>query len=163
MTGQQTRAKQEERLFRKLNISVVDLNFARHHAHQILTKKLHKPQTKGKGHARYAVQVAFVTALVAAYGRAFAPTRGHTRIPEKIKSYNAEENELHKEILDLRDQLCAHSDDKKFRTLTPVRSMTIQMVPFYCIKREKIRLFLAMTKRVRLALYRRADELHPNP
>ncbi len=63
----------------------------------------------------------------------------------------------------LRNELCAHSDDEKFLTLTPARSMTIQMVPFYCIKREKIKLFLAMTKRVRVVLYRRADELHPNP
>src|SRR5882762_9648478 len=109
MTEKETRTEHEERLFKKLNISVVDLNFARHHAHQILTKKLHKPQTKGKGHARYAVQVAFVTALVAAYGRAFAPTRGDTRIPDKLKGYNAEENALHSELLALRNQLCAHS------------------------------------------------------
>jgi hypothetical protein len=158
-----TRAEHEERLFRKLNISVVDLNFARHHAHQILAKKLYRPQTKGQGQGRYAVQVAFVTALVAAYGRAFAPTRGNPQIPEKLTGYNCEENALHEELLNLRNELCAHSDDERFLTLTPVRSMTIQMVPFYCIKRENIKLFLAMTKRVRMALYRRADKLHPNP
>jgi hypothetical protein len=157
------RKEHEERLFRKLHISVIDLNFARHHAHQILTRKLYVPQTKGQGQGRYAVQVAFVTALVAAYGRAFAQAKGKTQIPGRLTGYTAEENALHRELLDLRNQLCAHSDDETFHTLTPARSMTIQMVPFYCIKPEKIKLFLAMTKRVRIALARRADELHPNP
>lgn len=163
MAEKGVRAEHEEKLFRKLNISLIDLRFARHHAHQILTKKLYKSQTKGVGQARYAVQVAFVTALVAAYGRAFAQTRGDANIPERLRGYNAEENALHKELLDLRNELCAHSDEDKFLTLTPVRSTTIQMIPFYCIKPAKIQLFLKMTKRVLQTIQGRANELHPNP
>lgn len=81
----------------------------------------------------YAQQTAFVTNLIVAYARPFTRSNGWPDFPKKLMDYDPKQGTLHKQLLDMRHQIFAHSDSQHFR-FTAIRfgdfNTTIEGVPF---------------------------------
>jgi hypothetical protein len=58
----------------------------------------------------YLHQGAYMTAMVIAYSRPFTESRGFSKFPNKLLQLDSKEKELHKRILDLRNEIYAHAD-----------------------------------------------------
>lgn len=103
--------------YRKLHSASRDLYAAREFGGFII-KKGWKAKPWTRGHA-YIQQAAFVTAMVASYGRAFNKSQGLGRwekLPRDFLSiYDAEEQVLHLRTLAQRDKIYAHTDAVTFQ------------------------------------------------
>jgi hypothetical protein len=141
--------EREARLFTKLYVSANDISLARQWAEHLQKKKWYRrPWSRGK---IYLHQSAYVTAIVVAYGRVFAPGRGQFNFPERLIPYDVAEWDLHKRLLELRHSVHAHSDLDKWRVepweVGGFRT-TIVGQPIHLIEKADVELFLVMTKKL---------------
>src|SRR4051812_29782677 len=85
----------------KLHASASDLYRARTWAEYLLKKKWYRKPWSGG--ATYGHQSAYITAIVVAYGRVFAPGRNGQKFPSKLIDYGAEDWALHERLLEMRN------------------------------------------------------------
>jgi hypothetical protein len=121
--------------------------FARH----LLKKGWHfDPWDKKIRWATYMQQVAFTTALVVAYCRPFAQSRGAATLSMKLTQYNADEKELHEKLGKLRNSVYAHSQ-VELQKVHPIsinnRATAIVTVPRLKLTAEETAMVLVMIRR----------------
>lgn len=104
--------ERDQRLLTKLHASASDLSYARFWAEHLLAKKWFRmPWSRGK---IYRHQSAYVTAIVVAYARVFAPGRGGYPFPQRLVKFDDDERQLHERLLGMRHKIYAHSDLDKW-------------------------------------------------
>lgn len=108
-------------------------------------------------------QSAFTTSLVVSYARPFKQSYGWPAFPDEFKQYDAEQTALHEYLIELRDQVFAHSDSEKY-SISPCRIDSefvtdIQGVPFLRLSRIQCDQVIAMTTGIALRLEPRLKEL----
>jgi hypothetical protein len=107
-----TDKEKEIRLFRRILVSYNDFKQATDISSHILEAKLHYDYPKRDQHILQALNCA----MIVAYARPFSGNRGSKAmlraLPERfLDGFTSEERQLHKVVLDDRNQLLAHSDD----------------------------------------------------
>lgn len=107
-------AQAEELLFKRLYISLQDLNCAADFAAYILKKGWHFNPWEKRG-SIYLQQSAFTSSLITFYARPFTKSCGLPPFPTTLVKYNKAEKRLHQKILLLRHQVYAHSDSGRYR------------------------------------------------
>jgi hypothetical protein len=109
-------------------------------------------------------QVAFTTALIVAYGRAFTKSDGWPDIPRRLVPYDEKDRELHDRLMEMRHTVYAHSDSKVFniRLITSERGWprSIDKLPSLRLSAEETALFMTMTAKLSRALQNRCRELY---
>ena len=104
-------SEQKQRLYERLYVAAEDLGLARQYAQHLLKKSWHSAPWERRG-SIYMQQSAFVTALVVSYARAFTKSYGWPRLPEGTLPEGQGATALHKQLMDLRHEVYAHSDSK---------------------------------------------------
>jgi hypothetical protein len=102
-----------QKLHDKLLVSSADLTFARYCAGMLLKKGWHAQPWERRGTV-YEQQVAFTSALVTAYGRPFTHSKGRPALPPDLIPSHDQEAALHRQIMQLRRQVYAHSDSARY-------------------------------------------------
>lgn len=143
--------------YKRLHISLIDLDFVHHHASHLLTNGLFREHEKGTEDL-YKEQTAFVSALILAYGRIFTKSRGLPNFPSALIHYNEEERKLHDSWMRHRHKLFAHSDAESFHVLVS-RNAVIKTIPMYHLKKAEVELILVMAEKLRSAIVRRINEI----
>ncbi len=153
-------SESDRKLYTKLYASADDLRLARQWAQHIQKKRyFHKPWARGKVYLR---QSAYVTALVVAYGRVFAPGRGGYNFPKRLVPYDDAERKLHERLLDLRHKVHAHSDLDKWNVRPwSIDGFSTAIVgqPTHLIDEADLALFVSMTERLLERIAKRKDEI----
>lgn len=107
-----------------------------------------KPWSRG---SVYLQQTAFVTAMVVSYGRAFTRSDGFGYLPKSMMAdFSPEEQVYHKQIMDSRHQLYAHSDSAYY-PIKPYRSPHMSDITQYHVEEisaDRIRQLQAMCRKV---------------
>jgi hypothetical protein len=151
----------DEKLYSKLAVSGFDIGFARYCASVILKKGWHDEPWKRRG-TIYQQQAAFTTALVTAYGRPFTQSKGWPSFPLKLIAYNAQEEALHKRLIQLRHTVYAHSDSASY-SIRPWRSgefsTDIVGAPALRITAAEAKLFMRMTSKLLASINLRMEAL----
>ena len=109
MNNTNAASEQKQRLYERLYVADEDLGLARRYAQYLLKKGWHSAPSERRG-SIYMQQSAFVTALVVSFARAFTKSYGWPLLPEGILPEGA--IALHKQLMDLRHEVYAHSDSK---------------------------------------------------
>ena len=149
--------QEAEGQYKKLHVSLIDLEFVEHHARYLLTHELFRGHEKGNEEL-YKQQTAFVSALKVAYGRIFTTSKGLPHFPMRLTQYTEEEKKLHEKWLEDRNKLFAHSDADSHR-LFKSRTMVIRMTPMYHLNKSEVELILVMAEKLRGASVRRINEI----
>ena len=108
----------EAKLYRRLQVSSLDFDFAQYCVGVILKRHYQPWEKRGTIHLQ---QSAFMSAFVIAYARPFTKSRGWPKFPPQLKEFDGEENVLHDHMIELRDTVYAHSDSSNY-SVTPWRS-----------------------------------------
>lgn len=150
----------DAQLFTRLYVAADDISVARQWAEHLKKKKWYRrPWSRGK---IYLHQSAYVTAIVVAYGRVFAPGRNGLNFPKRLVPYDAAEKGLHERLLELRHKVHAHSDLDKW-TVQPWEAggfrTTIVGQPIHVIEEADVDLFLVMTRKLLDAIANRQGKI----
>jgi hypothetical protein len=122
----------KQKQFERLLASKYDFQQAAFCANYLLKKGWHCMPWERRG-SIYEQQTAFVTNLVVAYARPFTKSEGWPEFPMKLVTYDLQQLNLHKRLLELRHGIFAHSDSRNFQ-FTPFETQgfktQIESVPF---------------------------------
>ena len=104
--------KPQKRLYTRLYVSMCDLEHASSCASHLLKKGWHNAPWERRG-SIYFQQSAFTSAMVNAYGRPFTSFKDKWEEHLlQLLQYSEAQLVLHKTLIDLRNQVCAHSDTR---------------------------------------------------
>jgi hypothetical protein len=112
----------DTKLYGKLYVSCMDINFARYCAGVLIKKGWHWQPWERRG-TIYQQQAAFTSSLVISYIRPFTKSRGWSHPVsqlavhgqhKKAAIYNTEEQILHTRLRKMRNQIYAHSDSTSY-------------------------------------------------
>lgn len=155
-------ATQEDRdlnLFRRLHVSLADIRSARFCAGVLLKNGWHHTPWE-RGGTIYDRQSAFTTALVVSYGRPFTTSKGWPQFPDRLlDAYEAGDKVLHRQLLDLRGTVYAHSDSTSYDIRPSPKHYTIQHFPSMMITASDCKQFQRMTLALIKRIRERYDEL----
>jgi len=153
----------DAKLYSRLHVSSLDLDFAQYCAGVILRKGWHYQPWEKRG-TIYLQQSAFMSALVVAYTRPFKKSRHWPNFPPDLREFDGEENTLHDHMIELRDTVYAHSDSNNY-SVTPWRSgkfsTDIVGAPAFRISAEEAALLNQMIDKLQLAIRRRMNQIVP--
>jgi hypothetical protein len=111
-----TNSNAEALLYQRLYISKEDLSMAAFSADHLLKKGWHFAPWEGRRRwSTYMQQPAFATAFVTAHARPFTKSYGWPPFPKSLVNYNDADWELHERLMQLRNQVYAHSDSVSHR------------------------------------------------
>jgi len=145
MTRNTTYTKRQ--LYERLFVSSLDLGLARQFAAHLLKKGWHSAPYERRG-SIYMQQAAFTTSLIVSYSRPFKYSCGWPDLPKNFKQYDTLQQQLHKKLLGLRDQIYAHSDSAYY-SIKPFRIDTelvtdIEGVPFLRLSKAQCEQVIVM-------------------
>jgi hypothetical protein len=103
--------KEEKRRYTQLYVSGSDFTYAGTCAEFLLKKGWHVRPWERRG-SIYLQQSVWTTAMVTAYGRPFYKKDWGNNVLELLR-YSDEEHVLHKALIDLRNEVYAHSDPRR--------------------------------------------------
>ena len=149
--------KEYEQLFS----SAYDFKQANFCACYLLKKRWHAFPWERRGTV-YQQQTAFVTNLVIAYARPFTKSKGWSGFPERLCRFDSEQSKFHKNILELRNQVFAHSDSQHFRfdlCISEDFETTIEGVPMRRLSVEQVECTRDMTGKLIKAVEERLEQL----
>jgi hypothetical protein len=153
----------DAKLYNRLNVSSLDLEFAQYCVGVILKKRWHLQPWDKRG-TIYLQQSAFTSALVVACSRPFKGSRGWPKLPPGLVEFDSQENMLHSRIIDLRDSVFAHSDSKNY-SVSPWQigrfSTDIVGAPTLHISAEQAVLLKQMICKLQFAIRHRMNEIVP--
>lgn len=96
----------------------------------------------------YIQQAAFTTSLIISYSRPFTESRGWPKFPKKLIQHNEEQKALHKKIMNLRNEVYAHSDFNK-QEVRPIKILgqatAIIRQPSIKLSKEEVTMLLNMS------------------
>ncbi|HJU70864.1 MAG TPA: hypothetical protein VJ603_03385 [Paucimonas sp.] len=163
MRTAQEAKKQDHSLYELLYVAEEDLAQASFYAGHLLKNSWHfVPWETRRRWKTYMQQSAYTTALVVAYSRAFVKSRGWPEFPKRLIKYSQEQNLLHKKILNLRNEVYAHSDIK-LRQIKPVKindyPSAIEYLPEMRLKKEEIEELINMISITKSTIRNRLKQL----
>ncbi len=152
----------DAKLYSRLHVSSLDLDFAQYCAGVILRKGWHYQPWEKRG-TIYLQQSAFMSALVTAYARPFKKSSsGLPNLPPELKEFSSEEDAFHERMIQLRDKVYAHSDSKSY-SVRPWRTGTFSTdivgAPELCINAKEAALLKQMVNKLQLAIRRRMSRI----
>lgn len=108
-------------------------------------------------------QSAFTSSLIVSYASPFKQSYGWPALPNEFIHYDAEQTALHEQLIELRDQVFAHSDSAKY-SIRPWRIDSelvtdIESAPFLSLSKHQCEQVVAMTTGIVLRLAPRLNEL----
>ncbi len=154
-------SERDRRLCGKLYVSGRDIVFAQQCAELILKKGWHYKPWEKRGSV-YFQQSVYVTALVVSYARAFTKSKSWPRLTKEPLGYSLAEKGLHKNLIELRNKVYAHSDSEKYSIRTwrsGSFSTDIVSEPFMMISPDEAKRFLRMTKKALSAIESQRNDL----
>lgn len=147
----------DAKLYGRLYVSGIDLDFAKYCLNVILKKRWHYQPWEKRG-TIYLRQSVFMSALVIAYARPFTKSRDWPRFPSHLMDFDSDETVLHEHMIKLRNTLYAHSDSSNY-SVKPWRSGEFSTVivgaPALCMSAEEAQLLKQMIDKLQLAIRRR--------
>jgi len=153
----------DAKLYSRLHVSNLDLNFAQYCVGVILRKEWHYQPWERRG-TIYLQQSAFMSALVIAYARPFTKSRDWPDFPRQLMEFDSDENILHDHMIKLRNTLYAHSDSHNY-SVRPWRSgkfsTDIVGAPALRMSAEEGALLKQMINKLQLAIRRRMSQIVP--
>lgn len=133
-------------LYSKLFVSRQDLGYASSCAAHLLKNGLHHKPWERRGGV-YFRQSAFTTALIVSYARPFTKSRGWPNFPARLLTFSKDERGLHERLLDLRNQVYAHSDSNQY-SIRPWRSGNFETdivgAPFRFLEKAEVTALVPM-------------------
>jgi hypothetical protein len=114
---------QEHTLYSRLYVSDLDLSAAAFSLALIIKKRWHHLPWEKRG-SIYQQQAAYTTSFIVSYARPFNSSFGWPKFPKDLIPFSSDEWILHKEIIDLRNSVVAHSDSKSY-LIRPWRSKAL--------------------------------------
>jgi hypothetical protein len=137
----------KQKLYERLYYSAKDFVKARECACHLLKKGWHAAPYERRG-SIYMQQSAFVTALVISYARPFTKSYGWPSFPSDLAQLDQDNLRLHKQLIDLRNKVYAHSDSQ-YHKVEPFRigSQSIAHIlgePFYRLTRAECEQIISM-------------------
>jgi len=161
MSSSQDFRGRDRSLYQRLHVAQEDLRQAAYFAEYILKKGWHSPPWERRW-TTYMQQSAYITALVVAYARPFTESRGWPKLPKRLLTYTAEQKFLHKRVMELRNEIYAHSDVAK-RNVRPIailgRPSAIEKLPPMMFTKDETQMLLMMIRAVSNAINARLAEL----
>jgi hypothetical protein len=153
---------QQQKLYEKLWVSWQDIVFADYCAGVLLKKGWHAHAWERRG-TIYQQQVAFTTALITAYARPFARSRGWPTLPpDLIAAYDDQEKALHHQMLRQRNTIYAHSDSSSY-SVHPRRfngfNTALIRAPSLRISAEEAAMLQTMASKLFVAMGEASDAL----
>ncbi len=153
---------QTEKQFECLSASAHDFAQAKFCARHLLKNGWHSMPWERRG-AIYSQQTAFVTNLIVAYARPFVQSKGWPAFPSRLKRFDQAQNEMHKRLLALRNEIFAHSDSQHF-SFRPFDAgsfkSTLEQVPFAVLSADATARVETMTEYLLKATRQKLSELH---
>ena len=110
-------------LYSRLYVSTLDLSAAASSLSLIRKKGWHHLPWEKRGTV-YQQQAAHTTAFIVSYARPFNTSFGWPKFPPHLIPFSPEQWLLHKEVIELRNSVVAHSDSKSY-SIRPWRSKTL--------------------------------------
>lgn len=154
-------SSQKQKLFERLHASNNDFYQALFCARYLLKKGWHSKPWERRG-SIYEQQTAFVTTLIVAYARPFTKSKGRPDFPKRLMHYDPQQCALHKQLLEMRHQIFAHSDSKHF-SFTPIDfggvNTTIEEIPFAVLSADDTEQVRGMINQLVKATTGRLDAL----
>lgn len=156
------RTSKERAQYQLLHASEDDLHQASFFAAHLLKKGWHSEEWERRG-TTYLQQAAFTTALVVAYARPFTQTKSGVKLPDRIRSgFSADQKALHHRIMQLRNELYAHTDVPK-RGIRPLSidgyPTAIEYRPSMRLSQEDVCRLQVMIQQVRVAIAQKKAQL----
>lgn len=144
----------------KLYVSSHDISFARGCALHIQKKDwFRQPWSRG---TLYFQQSVYVTSMIVSYARPFTPGRGGLHFPKRLIPYDSEQMKLHRDLLDRRNKIHAHSDLDKW-SIRPWRMGDIETAivsqPWLIVQKTEVAMFLTMTDALLAKISGREEEI----
>ena len=102
-------SERDEKLYSKLGASQTDLEMARYCLEIIIERGLHHTR-HGTDEVTYLEQSVYTCGLVVSYGRVFAGSNQFPKFPDRLKQYSPKETVRHRVIMQLRNEVFAHTD-----------------------------------------------------
>jgi hypothetical protein len=154
----------EEKLYKRLYISLEDFRHAFGCANFILKKGWHFFPWEKRG-SIYLQQSAFTSWLIISYSRSFTRSKGLPDFPPHLLSYDDADKKVHEKILDFRHQIYAHSDAIQYE-INPVRiagqASAVVRAPFFKLTAEEIKQLKEMIKKAMTAIQSELQRLMPS-
>jgi hypothetical protein len=159
------RTKAERSFYERLIVFEEDFRHADYFASFLLKKGWHfDPWEKKIRWSTYMQQAAFTSALVTAYCRPFAQSRGKPALSVKMARYNTQQKALHEKLCTLRDQVYAHSEVSIHNVRPCIIGgvpSAIVTLPILKLAREEVEDARGMIHRMLAAIRRRLQDLAP--
>jgi hypothetical protein len=153
----------EQRLYSRLYVSQVDLSSARYCLDFIMKKGWHFAAGEKRG-SIYEQQTAFTTSFIVAYSRPFNTSRGWPKFPHALMPFDQTESNLHKDIINRRNSIFAHSDSKNY-SVRPWRAgvlaTDILSVPIFRITADEGKALRKMIGKLQLSISVKLKEMVP--
>jgi hypothetical protein len=147
-----------ERQRHRQNLACQDFRLAKDFAQHLIKKKWHKSEWTVRPTTRIH-QTAYTTAFVVTYCRPFTRGEGWKILNIDTVGLTAEERSLHKDLLDLRHKVHAHTDHEKHdRELWTSKESG---KPFYIISRPPMHLDRDQLERSVLLIDKLIEFFHP--
>lgn len=138
-------------LYKKLNVSLGDLQQARWYARHLLKKGWHVLPWERRG-AVYLHQSAYTTSLVISYQRPFSQSSMRAKLPADIISdFTEHEHALHADLKRRRDKIYAHSDNSEHVVNVcklDGEIVDIELEPFRRLTKDELDLVEGMTTKL---------------
>jgi hypothetical protein len=158
------RLRPQLRLYRRLYLARIDLDEAKATVAELLARRLPLPRSKPPS----ALLMSLTTALVVAYARPFANSRGVSDVADKsvpgalLRVLSSGERHLHDALLDIRNKEMAHSD-------ADILEISIKLIdgddvgifrdPRRPFQRRTLQVISRMLEKLNRALDQRCEEL----
>jgi hypothetical protein len=148
-----------------LYVSQQDLSHAAFFADHMLEKSSHAESWEVNW-KEYLHQVAYMTAMVTAYGRPFTECRGKPQFPARVlKNLIPEEKLLHNSLLDLRNKVYAHTELAE-RKVRPIifnnKPSAIEVLPSMRMSASELIAVRHLIKKISISIDARLKELAPD-
>lgn len=156
--------KEDARVYGKLSAAEYDLSQASRYGRFILAKGWNvMPWSVDEMGETYLQQVAFITAMMISYGRAFTNSDGYGRFPIDILNvFDADERAQHEVFITLRNEVYAHTDSATYQVV-PITNeggvSDIMRVKHQHVDHDSIRMLIDMCKNMNETLAKKRKEI----
>jgi hypothetical protein len=135
-------------LYQRLFVSIQDFGWAMKFASHLLKKGWHSAPWERRG-SIYMQQMAYTSSLLTSYARPFTKSRGWPNLPINLVPYATHEWEFHKQLMDIRHQVFAHSDSSR-HSVRPFRVGDLESdivgSSFFRLSKEEVEMAISMMK-----------------
>lgn len=150
--------------YQLLHVAQQDLSQAAFFCDHLLHKGWTREPWEGTWQT-YLHQSAYVTAMVVAYCRPFTVSKGWPKFPTRLVRLNPEEKALHDRLLDLRNEVYAHTDVAS-RAVRPItlnsRPTAVEVLPPMRFSVEELTAIRRIIRSTSLNIQAKLEDLSPS-